>query len=86
MRKYSLFRSFVSTVTKQIWYYETETQNMIKKYVIGKKVNVSALFVTTVFTVGYKNLDTLESISNITKKMKDKLQKHFHVKFYINWI
>lgn len=43
---------------------------MIKKYVIGKKVNVSALFVTTVFTVDHKNLDTLESISNITKKMK----------------
>lgn len=43
---------------------------MIKKYVIGKKVNVSVLFVTTVFTVGYKNLDTLESISNITRKMK----------------
>lgn len=56
---------------------------MIKKYVIGKKVNVSVLFLTTVFTVGYKNLDTLESISNITKKMKVNCRNLFTSNFIL---
>lgn len=56
---------------------------MIKKHVIGKKVNVSVLFVTTVFTVGHKNLDTLESISNITKKMKVNCRNLFTLNFIL---